>query len=780
MSQIRMSRALKPAQALAVFLIHLRGLLVGASIFLAQDVQSHLLSAAVDRSAEEAADTPLSLGLESVKDRQVRSRLAENLGSVVSPAQSSTLCSAEQFLAALTNGGVIRLECDVSINLAQTVLISRDTIIDGTGYRVVINGQNRVRLFQVQPGVTLSLTQVILTGGNHVGRPATEIADAEPAFGGAIFNDGGTVNAVRCEFVRNQVFGGLGLRTFREPVGQGSAVVSANHGGASQGGAIFSRGGALSFSECRFVSNTATGGEGSYDTDWLFVSYGSGGPARGASMCTIDTSLNLRSCYFESNRVVGGSGGPSRDGHFPFDGISGAAEGGALYLEGGQSRAEECIWHGNEASVPYSSQANPSGIATGGAVFIRRGSLMVTRCKLLFNQAERGGGFHNEGDLEMIRCELSKNRAQARLPSRHGMGGGGFNGGVAVLRQCHFKENEAQGALSHFHRITWVPPTGHGAGGGIYSVSSLVLIDSTLEGNRTFGGGFPDAAYSGGAPAFGGGLYNSGSSFATNVTFFNNSANGSGHSPTSGAGLGGGVQSPGGTAMGGAVCNLNGSLALVNATLLQNAARGGLGYFWEGNNLKWPDGENLGGALFSTNKKLMLRNTIVAGSLSGTNCFGPIADDGGNLSSDQSYPFSGGLTGVEPRLGALGDYGGGIPTLPLLPGSPARDTGLSTACPPTDQRGQGRPFGTACDIGAFEDQGEFSPSALHIYPITDSRIRLVYSGRSGGRYAIQTSDNYFQWQALTAPILVGDNGQLDLTYPVDPRVPIRAFRVVEP
>jgi len=63
---------------------------------------------------------------------------------------------------------------------------------------------------------------------------------------------------------------------------------------------------------------------------------------------------------------------------------------------------------------------------------------------------------------------------------------------------------------------------------------------------------------------------------------------------------------------------------------------------------------------------------------------------------------------TDPRLGALGDYGGATETIPLLPGSSAIDAGLdalpdgTVICPATDQRGVARPQGAHCDIGAFE------------------------------------------------------------------------------
>jgi hypothetical protein len=100
-----------------------------------------------------------------------------------------------------------------------------------------------------------------------------------------------------------------------------------------------------------------------------------------------------------------------------------------------------------------------------------------------------------------------------------------------------------------------------------------------------------------------------------------------------------------------------------------------------------------------------LRNTLLAHSLSGSNCGGPgFVDEGHNLSSDDSCSFSapGSLNAIDPRLGPLADYGGPTLTMALLAGSPALDAADPAFCPPTDQRGRLRPFGAGCDIGAFE------------------------------------------------------------------------------
>jgi len=60
------------------------------------------------------------------------------------------------------------------------------------------------------------------------------------------------------------------------------------------------------------------------------------------------------------------------------------------------------------------------------------------------------------------------------------------------------------------------------------------------------------------------------------------------------------------------------------------------------------------------------------------------------------------LIDADPRLGALGDYGGATETISLLPGSSAIDAGDDGLCLATDQRGVARPQGAHCDIGAYE------------------------------------------------------------------------------
>jgi hypothetical protein len=217
-------------------------------------------------------------------------------------------------------------------------------------------------------------------------------------------------------------------------------------------------------------------------------------------------------------------------------------------------------------------------------------------------------------------------------------------------------------------------------GGGIYIPGNSVVAvkNSTFSGNNAYVGGgiynyigdltVTDSAFIGNSAAGAGGIYNYyHNTTVTNSTFFDNH--------------------------GGSIFS-EGHLWVTNSTFSANYAEGG------GSGVT-----NLGVA--------ELKNTIIVNSASGNNCDngGYFTDGGGNLEDGATCGFSaanGSLSNTDPLLGAFGNYGGSTNTFPLLPGSPAIDSGNVATCAAAlvsgkDQRGVTRP--SACDIGAFESQG---------------------------------------------------------------------------
>jgi CSLREA domain-containing protein len=98
--------------------------------------------------------------------------------------------------------------------------------------------------------------------------------------------------------------------------------------------------------------------------------------------------------------------------------------------------------------------------------------------------------------------------------------------------------------------------------------------------------------------------------------------------------------------------------------------------------------------------------SIVAKNLVGTvasNCSATIGDGGHNLENGTSCGLvdSTDLNG-NPKLAALGDYGGPTNTHKPMKGSPAINHGGTSGFPPYDQRGVDRPRGSQADIGSFE------------------------------------------------------------------------------
>lgn len=96
------------------------------------------------------------------------------------------------------------------------------------------------------------------------------------------------------------------------------------------------------------------------------------------------------------------------------------------------------------------------------------------------------------------------------------------------------------------------------------------------------------------------------------------------------------------------------------------------------------------------NSGFFMRNSIIAGDMPAENCVGKITQSVGNLAADSA---------CLPRLSGdalLGDLTGAPAWHPLLAGSPAIDAADAGICPATDQRGNVRPLGAGCDIGAIE------------------------------------------------------------------------------
>lgn len=251
-------------------------------------------------------------------------------------------------------------------------------------------------------------------------------------------------------------------------------------------------------------------------------------------------------------------------------------------------------------------------------------------------------------------------------------GGGGIyvSSGNVNIHDSSIYDNETQGS----------------SGGGIYLANSIGTIDTTtIRENRAV------------AETSGGGIYMFGSSqlHMENSTVSGNSAESDG----------GGIFSTGET-------------ELFNVTITNNVA-----------NVDGDAQTGDGGGIYHNTGSIELRNSIIAANVDRLfggsdvdfrDCRGTLTSQGYNLIGYDTCNIIGNQTGnittatlpaVNPQLDGLSDNGGATLTHALQDDSPAVDAGRPLGCLgignlqlTEDQRGEARPVGNTCDMGAFENQ----------------------------------------------------------------------------
>ena len=599
------------------------------------------------------------------------------------PARSAVVSSCDEtsLRAAIAHGGIVTFPCDGVISLANPLVITNDVILNASGREVALSGGGSNRVFEVLPGV--SLTLVNLTIRNGVSTNA-----------GAILNYGNlTLN--NCILATN-IAAGLA----------GSSGADGTNGGPP----------------LLHSFDLNSGGPGASGT--------AGGEAQGGAILNAG-NLFATNTYFRGNFAVGGTGG-----------AGGTGGRGQVSLDSG--------------GRPIASGAGGDG-GYGGSGGAARGSVLF-----------------NLGTAHFAGCSAEANACLG------GLGGTGGTGGTAPY-------NASNG-------IAGIGGIGGPAFGTIWNGGAGTFFSSTLALNRIEGGqggaggaGACCGLYTGsgglggsGADARGGGVWSQGSCIVSNSTLADNTTRGG--NGGSGGKIGGygwpDRAGDGGSASGAAIFN-NGSLSVVSSTLWNNSAKGGSATNEPSANsppnyLPGIAGSGFGGSI-TTSNSTALRNTIVGGYPSTSNCLGIIVDGGHNICSDSSANFTTPTSrnNLDPLLGPLANNGGPTLTMAPLPGSPAIDAGNDLSAPATDQRGVPRPQGAHADIGAME------ATFLRIERLVDGNVRLRYAGIPGENYTLEgTLDLNQPWSSIeTKP--AGPNGSLQyLDLPASPAE--QMFRVKSP
>lgn len=408
------------------------------------------------------------------------------------------------------------------------------------------------------------------------------------------------------------------------------------------------------------------------------------------------------------------------------------------------------IWnHPGGQMVLYESTVSgnhPDNFYNNNGYIDNEGTIVFSHTLVMSNTAEQGGGLYNNGNAILTDSSFIGNNGN--------YGGAIWNSGFMTITRGRFESNNGNmnqgGAIVSGHRLvvsgTLFKNNIAGYGGAIYITGSLydyvsrteisnsLFISNTAEGGGAIGNAgilnLYNSSIIGNSAYAMGGFDNAGIANLDVVTLSNNSTTQIGAIGNNGAltmthslianntttGDGGGISNYSSYAA------ATSSFTLENVTISNNAAPNGYGggifiglppYRAP---INWLSLRNVtlsnNTALTGSNVALLTgtlqtHNSIIASGIGSSNCYfssGTLTSLGHNLEDTNSCGLNatGDLTNTNPLLGPLQDNGGNTLTHALLFGSPAIDAGDNNGCPRTDQRGWLRPFGRACDIGAFE------------------------------------------------------------------------------
>lgn len=373
-----------------------------------------------------------------------------------------------------------------------------------------------------------------------------------------------------------------------------------------------------------------------------------------------------------------------------YDGVGGAINNyGTLNLTDSTLTGNSASTGGainNNGAVNISNSAFSDNSAHESTIYNGHGAITVANSTFADNHSDIGSVIENDGDSVAV--------VSSRFNDNLSKGGGG-----AILnKQNHamtvsgsvFSNNTGNngGALSNYGNLTVdrsvIADNSGWFGGGMVNWGVLKLSNSTISGN-----------YAGSSS--GGGIANMSTLTVTNSTFALNSANLAYDS-------GGGAINNGGTAK------------IVNSTFYRNSAyRGGayLGEYGQIINSTFLDNSaKLQASAIEAGFETVVKNSIVSGHSSVSNCYTIIGDGGHNIDNGASCGFFNNYSrsNTDPKLALAGlqNNGGPTMTIALQARSPAIDAAANQGCPATDQRGIRRPQDSNgdgkifCDIGAYE------------------------------------------------------------------------------
>jgi len=352
------------------------------------------------------------------------------------------VCSAADLRAAVSNGGNIIFACDGTLSLSNEITVTVDATLDASGRAVVLSGMGSNRLFRINAGKTLTLINLTLRDGLAAGTSGVLTSAGGDGAGGAILNQGGTLNAINCSFLSNMAQGG-----------QGNTQINQNVPGAGNafGGAVVNQGGWVGLTNSVFGNNIAAGGQGGGGGQG---EGGMGGSSFGGAVYSDGGVVVADNCIFQTNSSASGGGG---DGYFW--GLAGDGSGGAIFNTNSALKLIRTVLSNNTCTGGWGG-----GRANGGAVYHDTGTFEAVDSLFQMNSANGGGG------TDWYRGKPPGNGKGGALwisVASSDISGCSFVSNLVVAGTCITPQNACCGAAD-------------AAGGAIYNRQTLAIENSTF------------------------------------------------------------------------------------------------------------------------------------------------------------------------------------------------------------------------------------------------------------------------------------------------------------